>query len=125
MKLIQLVNAKPALTALATTKLPAKVAYRIGKSINLINSEFTSLEDARVNLLNSLGTPNTKTNQYEFEDGGVAFQAAMAEIQNEEIILALPKFTLDELGPVNIEPVHLATLADIGMLVDEIRMTDG
>jgi hypothetical protein len=117
MKLIDLLNAKPALTSLATTKLPAKVAYRIGKSINKIDSELRTFEDTRINFLNELGILNKETNQYEFVgDNAAEFQKAIAEVQAEDVTLELPKFTLDELGDIKLEPLTLAALDQIGMI---------
>lgn len=119
MKLFQLIKAKPVLDILVSSKLPAKVSYRIARSLDKINSELKTFEDTRVNMLNQMGTLNADKNIYEFEDGKAAeFQAAIAQVQTEELTFELPKFTAAEMGDCTIEPIHLVTLIDIGMLVD-------
>ena len=119
MKIHQLMQAVPTLNILLTTKLPTKVAYRIAKSVNLINSELRLVEDTRINTANKLGTLNKEKNIFEFAEGkDVEFQKIMTEVQNEECTVDLPTFTLDELGNTQIEPNHLQILLDIGVLIE-------
>jgi hypothetical protein len=119
MKMYQLMQAVPTLNVLVATKLPTRVAYRITKSISLINSELRGVEDMRINTAAKFGTLNKEKNIFEFAEGKDAeFQAAMAEVQNEECAVELPKFTLDELDNALIEPNHVRVLLDLGMLVE-------
>ena len=119
-------EAIPALNALANTKLPAKVAYRIGKAMNAISSHQKAVEDFRINLLNKMATLSADRTKYEFDplEKEAEFNQIFNEEKQREVDIELPIFTLDQLGDIKIEPVVLSILAKIGMLVELTAVPD-
>ena len=118
MKLSALLEISPALSALATTKLPAKSGYRIGKWITLIKAEETAYHAERNKLLQELGTPGEVQDgnqQFTFtEESGKQFIEQQNALSDEEVDTAsLPTITPDDLGSAEIEPHHLAALDGI------------
>src|SRR3990167_8322480 len=106
-------EAIPALNALANTKLPAKVAYRIGRTLNAISSHQKKVEDFRINLLNNLGTLNADRTKYEFDppEKEAEFNQLFNEEKQREVDIELHCFTLEQLGDIKIEPVVLSILS--------------
>lgn len=118
MKLSQIVECAPALSALAATKLPAKSAYRVAKAINLIKPELTAYEESRLKLAEQFGVKSEDGTSFQFDaDGAASFSKGMADLGNEDVDLKLPTVTPDELGDIEIEPMHLAALD--GVLIME------
>jgi hypothetical protein len=119
MKLSQLIEIFPALSALAQTKLPARTGYRIAKAINLLKPELTAYENERIKLAESLGKRTEDGQQFKFNDGNAKeFIQQMNALTDEEVTIAFPTITPDDLGDVSIEPAHLATLD--GIIIKEL-----
>lgn len=113
MKLSKLIEVFQAMQALSQTKLPAKVGYRVAKSINMIRPELEAYEQQRAKLAESLGKISDDGKQYLFDgQSGKDFQDQISAMLDEEVTLDLPSITPEDLGDAEIEPMHLAALDD-------------
>lgn len=114
MKLKTLVEITPALQALGATKLPAKIAYRVAKALNLIRADVMAYEEQRITLLRELGTPDkADANIVRLGDNAAAFDEQIKALLDEDVTITLPTITLDDLGDASIEGAHLAALDGI------------
>lgn len=126
-----LIESQGALNALGNTKLPKTVSYRMGKNLNLINSQMKGLEDKRVNTLNAMvqaGTAklNAEKTKYDFDppEGEKDFNATMETYKQAEVDMTFARFTMDEMGDDKIEPLILAALDKLG-IISELTVVDG
>lgn len=111
MKLSAVIALTPALTALGNTKLPVKASYRVAKAINKLNPDLEAYGKARAELAKRLSTLNDAGTAYEFKGPALAeFNSEHEKLLDEEVEIDLPKISIDELGDVVLEPVHLAAL---------------
>lgn len=114
MKLSKLIQVFPSMQALAQTKLPAKVGYRIAKAINLARPELETYEAQRIKLAESMGRLSEDGQHYIFEGNTSSeFSEQLIAMGDEEVALEFPTITMEELGDVKIEPMHLAALDGI------------
>ncbi len=118
-------EALPAINSLAGTKLPANIAYRIGKTLNIISSAIKGVEDYRINTLNKMGKLNEDKTKYVFEppEQEEEFNRLFAEYKEREFEVQFPLFTLAELGNLSIEPAVMGGLAKIGA-VSELEVVE-
>lgn len=126
-----LLETQGALNAIGNTKLPKTVSYRMGKNMNLINSQMKTLEDKRVNTLNAMvrdGTAklNAEKTRYDFDppEGEKDFNASMELHKQIEVDLPFARFTVEEMGDDKIEPLILAALDKLG-IISELTVVDG
>ena len=118
MKLSKILEISGALNVLANTKLPAKASYRVAKAINLITSELKVYDQARVKLAEELGTKSEDGSRFDFaDDAAKSFNDQIQALLEEEVDITLPTVTPDELGAIEIEPLHLAILD--GVIIKE------
>lgn len=68
MKILDLLNAQPALQSLMDRKMPSKLAYGFGKNIRLINQELEDYNKARLKMLEDNWPFNQETNKYDIPD---------------------------------------------------------
>jgi hypothetical protein len=115
MKLSKLVEVAPSLQTLSNLKLTSKVSYRIAKALNIIKPELEIYDKERVKLAQELGTQSEDGKGYNFAGDNLnKFQTQIQAILDEEISLpGLTMITIDELGAIEIEPIHLAALEGI------------
>jgi len=119
MKLIDVVNAQPAIQTLAATKLPVKASFRVAKALKLIATDLMVYEEHRVKLLEEHGKKSEDGSKYEFEtpEKQQAFSAAFQELQQEEVALTIELLSVDDLGDCSLAPSDLFPL--IGILIKE------
>lgn len=114
MKLKTIIEITPALQALGATKLPAKIAYRVAKALNLVRPDVMAYEEQRIKLAEELGTLKPEKGVYLFaDDNATAFDAQLKALLDEDVAITLPTITLNDLGDASIEPMHLAALDGI------------
>jgi hypothetical protein len=115
----------PALNAIGNTKLPPKIAYRIGKTMNHISSAMKQTEDYRINLLTKMGKLNEAKTSYDFDppEKKEEFQKMFDEYQQREIEVNFPLFTLVDIANIQIEPVVLGMLEKVGA-VSELEVVE-
>lgn len=114
MKLSDLLTIVPAMQALTQIKLPAKVSYRVGKAMNMIEPELRAYEKTRGELMRQYGKPHADGMKFTFEgENRDEFVKAMDALVAEEVTTKLPTVTLEDLGDIEIEPAHLAALDGI------------
>lgn len=126
-----LLETQGALNALGNTKLPKTASYRMGKNMNLINSQMKVLEDKRVNLLNSMvanGSAKLSDDKSRFEfnppENEKSFNDTMNDYKQTVVDLAFSRFTLDDMGEDKIEPLVLAALDKLG-IISELSVVEG
>ena len=95
-KLVELVGSVEALNKLAETKLPASVAFSLGKFLKEITTDVDTFNKVKMDKASQYGDPvldkdGNKTDQVTFSkdgkltEGGEKFVAEMKEIENKEI----------------------------------------
>lgn len=111
MKLETLVNAAPALQALAATSLPVKLAYKIARVLPLVDAEMKAYGTARDGLLKQHGKPEADGRSYSFESAGAAaFAEGIEQLHAEEVTIEFPKVSIEALGESKMTPAQLASL---------------
>lgn len=65
MKILDLVNAQPALMRLSERKMPAKLAFGIAKNLRLVKQELDDFDATRTNMLSQNWKPNPETGRYD------------------------------------------------------------
>lgn len=117
MTLQEILNMQQALYTLAQQKLPATLAYNIGKAINVVKTASNAVEDKRVAMCKLYGTLNADKTQWEFGDNKEHFDTEMRLFLDAEMSPA-PTFFATDIRDLNIslEPIHVAALLDSGVL---------
>lgn len=111
MLLSTLVNAAPALQALAATSLPVKLAYKIARVLPLVDAELKAYGVARDGLLKAHGTPDEQGQQYRIEGASMlAFQKGTEDLHAEDVAIEFPKISIEALGESKMTPAQLALL---------------
>jgi hypothetical protein len=130
-KIADLLEAQGPLNAVGNTKLPNPAAFRMGKNLNLINTQMKGLEDKRVNTLNAMvkaGTAKLSADKtrYDFSppESEKDFNDAMNAYKQTEVDLTFSRFTLDDMGSAPIEPLILAALDKLG-IISELTVMEG
>ncbi len=115
MKLKKLLEALPAIQAVNSTKIRATAALRLARNARLIDPELKDYDAARLTAAKEFGF-ETKDG-YSFNDeGAIKFRDTIEKLLDEEIEITFAKITVEDLGDAVIEPGHLATLIDVGIL---------
>lgn len=111
MKLETLVNAAPALQALAATSLPVKLAYKIARVLPLVNAELKAYNAARDGLLKQHGKPDEAGRMFSIEGAGIAlFTEGIELLHAEEVCIDFPAVSIEALGESKMTPAQLASL---------------
>lgn len=129
MKLIEIVTSVEALNKLSETKLPAPVAFSLGKFLKSITADVENYNKVRAEKVSEYGSPaigadgkqlsDEKGNlQYTFADpvtkelteNGKKFVAELSELESKELDLTIPEIKISDLGKSEIEPKYLAAL---------------
>ncbi len=121
MKLIDIVSSVEALNKLAETKLPASVAFGLGKFLKSITADVDTYNKVKMDKASQYGVPvldrdGNKTDQVTFtKDGkvtedGLKFVSEMQEIENKEIDVKIPEIKISDLKDVNIETKYMLAL---------------
>jgi hypothetical protein len=77
MKIIDLLNAQPAMQQLTSKHMSAKLAYAIAKNSRLINAELEDYNKTRLKLLSDNWVLNPETSKYDIPDEDQAKWKAM------------------------------------------------
>jgi hypothetical protein len=112
LKLLTLINAKPALDVLVAAKLPVKTAWKLARLLPKIDAELKAFDTARVSLAKEHGKLAEDGQQYLFEtpEAIAAMNAGLDAIVQEDIDLACPKFKVEDLGDIEMTAGQLAAL---------------
>lgn len=121
-KLVELVNSVEALNKLSETKLPASVAFSLGKFLKEITPDVETYNKVKGAKASEYGTPvldkdGKLTDQVSFvkdgkvTEGGQKFVSEMKEIEEKEITVNLPEIKVKDLGDAILEPKHFVSLA--------------
>ncbi len=68
MKIIDLLNAQPALQSLIDRRMPGKLAYGLAKNFRMITQELEDYDKGRIKILQDNWVLNSKTNKYDIPD---------------------------------------------------------
>ena len=118
MKISELLAIQQSLSALSQLKLPVKVAYRISKGLKQLARLGIAVNKEQHELYRTMGELNEEGTQFVIpEDKTEAFNAAMQSILDRDEPFDFTPVSLDDLGGISIEPMHLAALDGI-MLTD-------
>lgn len=118
MKLKTLIESQGALNKLLALKLPVKVAYKISKMTNRIQTELKIYEDQRIKLVKDLGeVTDEQTQSFKVKNENLdKFSEEITKLQDIEVDLgfgpdiALEKIKVEDLGEVSVEPNDLINL---------------
>ncbi len=120
-KLIELVNSVEALNKLSETKLPASVAFSLGKFLKEITTDVDTYNKVKADKASQYGIPvldkdGNQTDQVTFvqdgkiTEGGEKFVAEMKEIEDKEVSVTPPEIKIKDLGDAVIEPKYMVAL---------------
>lgn len=112
LKLRELVEAEKPLNRLLEVKLPVKVAYRLGKVGNKIQSELKHFYNAQTKLYKQYGECTDELNDAWTlkPENAAAFRTDRENLLDEEIELDIPKISIDDFGDVQIESGMVSAL---------------
>ncbi len=121
-KLIELVNSVEALNKISETKLPASVAFSLGKFLKEISADIETYNKVKATKASEYGIPvldkdGNQTDQVTFvkdgkvTEGGEKFVAEMQEIENKELSVVIPEIKIKDLGDAIIEPRYFVALS--------------
>ncbi len=107
----QLISATEPLKKILECSLPVKISFRLAKFINDVQPALTAYEDARIKLVQSLGssqedgswtldTPESKQN----------FADELKELMQEKINCEAPTLKLDDLNGVTLTPTECSSI---------------
>lgn len=113
-KLSELIESFPALQALASTKLPAKISYQVGKFVSIYTKELELYDKVRLEKAKELGTLTEDGQSYQFQGENAAiFKTETEELLAVEVEISKEPIKVADLGDVEIEAKHLAVLDGI------------
>jgi hypothetical protein len=118
----QLMQMQVSLVALSQIKLPAKVAYRVGRDLDKVGSHGKQAIGDMQKLYRETGVISEDGTQYlppTDPEAAAVFQAAWSEIQNREVEIEFLTISLAELGDAVIEPAHLMALEGVIVVDDD------
>ena len=121
-KLIEIVNSVEALNKLSETKLPATVAFNLGRFLKEITPDVDTYNKVKRDKASQYGIPvldkdGNRTDQVTFVKDGVVtedgkkFVEEMREIEDKEITLKIPEIKIKDLGESVFEPKHILVLS--------------
>lgn len=113
-KLSELIESFPALQALASTKLPAKISYQVGKFVSIYTKELELYDKVRLEKAKELGTLTEDGQSYQFQgENATIFKTETEELLAVEVEIDREKIKVSDLGEAEIEAKHLAALDGI------------
>ena len=115
-----LIEAQPALNALINTPMPAKLSYRLSKSLNKVSSALKGLEDKRINMLKAVAKLDKANNKYDFPTPEIEeeFRQKYEAERKREVEVDICYFTIDELQDAKIAPGVFMALEKIGIVLE-------
>ena len=107
----QLISATEPLKKILECSLPVKTAFRVGKFINDVQPSLTAYEEARVKLVQSLGTEQPDgTYKLESMETRQQFTDDLNGLMEEQLDCEPPTLKLDDLNGVQLTPTECSAL---------------
>jgi len=97
-KVRKLVEMKPSLQKLITQDIPVKTAFKVGKTIKVLEKEYEVYEESKRKLFKKYGEENIDGNLKIKEENIKVFNEDLEELMNIEVDIELQKIKIGELG---------------------------
>jgi len=110
LKLLNIVNATPALRMLGAEKMPIRVAYNIQRNIRLLAVETATYEKIRQDLIKNKYGKKTNESFTVTAENMEAFTAEMDKLGQEEIDMDVHTVNLSDFGDIKVSPNELQSL---------------
>lgn len=115
-----LLAVKPVLQKLANTSMPAREAFKILKTLKLVDKEYESIETVQRQMLDKYGAKDEEGTFSTDEKGNFIIKPAMineyvAEMQNffnEKVELDCSKLSFEMFDSIELTPAQMVTIED-------------
>lgn len=123
----QLLNSSDGLKQLSQKQLKARSAYIVSKLLKNVETELTTFNEARINLINKYGEKDEKDELIKDDKDNVRllpehindFNNELQELLNTSIELNNNKIDIDDIGDVEFTPVEMTQLEPFIEFEDE------
>lgn len=111
-KLREIIDMQNSLGVLVQLKVPAKVAFKLGKAAKQVNVEFQDFNKAREDLIMRLGTKNEDKQLIEVPPEKIEeFRREIQSLLEEDVSLDFEPISLDCLGEATLSAADMANLS--------------
>ena len=102
---------KPSLQKLIAQDVPIKIAFKVGKIIKVLDSEYTVFEESKKKLFEKHGEENIEKNLEVKPENMKVFTKELNELLSIEVDIDIEKIKLEDLGEeVKLSPIDASNL---------------
>lgn len=111
----------PSLNKIFNANLPAKIAYKISKALNMLNKELKEIEELRIGLVKKYGKENGEGTFQVIPENMQAFATEFQDLLNIPVEGLVPvpiDFDILENAKVELSPIEINNLIKLGFLLE-------
>lgn len=114
MKIITMLNSKPAIEELAQQPIPIDIGFKLALLIKEMNVALNLFDKQKLDILKEYGTYNSELNKFDFieAEDGVKASTELQSLIEQEVSITIPEISMQDLidCEIKVKPSSLIVL---------------